>query len=179
MVCMYLRQARPRYLGMMQVLVDYVNGGGYRWESKVLTTTLSWSLVCLRSGPQWIEIEDVHKLEFCGIRTFVRHVNFIWFVFTFSDFCLLDLYNVTRIALAKSWWSITETGLKIKSFPSLIMVIGSVCLLISWLNREVLSIVLTVECGVDNMIWRHNPISFEHVSICCLFIWSWWFANVA
>lgn len=30
MVCMYLRQARPQYLGMMQVLVDYVSGGAYR-----------------------------------------------------------------------------------------------------------------------------------------------------
>jgi hypothetical protein len=76
-----LHQARTQEVGMIQVLANHVSGGAFRWESKVLTTTLSWSLVCLRSGPQWIETEDVHKLEFCGIRIFVRHVNFIWFVF--------------------------------------------------------------------------------------------------
>jgi hypothetical protein len=48
------------------------------------------------------------------------------------------------------------------------MVIGSACLLISYPDTYVVSIVFNPKCRVVIEIWRRSPISFEHVSLRCL-----------
>ena len=58
------------------------------------------------------------------------------------------------------------------TYPDLVMVIGSACLLIfftryigpNWFGRTYVS----SDCRVVINIWRYSPISFEHVSLRCL-----------
>ena len=49
----------------------------------------------------------------------------------------------------------------------LVMVIGSACLWISWLNTKVHLIVFIIDCRGVISIWRQSPISLEHVYLWC------------
>ena len=51
---------------------------------------------------------------------------------------------------------------------ALVMAFGSACLSVSWLDTWIPPIVFIVEWRVVICIWKHGPISFEHVSLWCL-----------
>ena len=89
-------------------------------------------------------------------------------VFMFSNLYQLDLHNKTRVALAH----LDKTSANLDwnhVSPHILRFIGSACLLISWMDTLILTIVFTIECReVINITW-HCPISFKHVSLWCLF----------
>ena len=77
----------------------------------------------------------------------------------FSNFYWLDPHNETCVGLANLLYSINKN----RTSPYLVEVIGNACLLIlSWII-EVLPIVLTIEYGVVDKIWRCRPIAMAFV----------------
>ena len=59
-----LRQVHLQEVRSTYILTYYVRGTVFGWESRVLTSTWSWSLACVWSGPYVsIEVDEVTKLH--------------------------------------------------------------------------------------------------------------------
>ena len=61
----------------------------------------------------------------------LRHVGVIWSNFHVSNFCQLDLHNKTHGCISKPTMKICKNHIVNWTSPDLVMVIKSVCLLIS------------------------------------------------
>ena len=70
---------------------------------------------------------------------------------------LIRLHNETWVALANLWWIINKNPTQNPTSFSLVIMIA--CLLISWLNAQVLSLVFHVECEIVNKPWSHHPLN--------------------
>ena len=94
---------------------------------------------------------------------FSMSLNFYW----------LNVHNKICVAISNLWWSNNNIGIKDWTSHDFGMLIGSWCLLISWPNKRVLLDIHTIECEAVNKSWRCNLVSFEHVSLWCLFFRHW------
>jgi hypothetical protein len=90
---------------------------------------------------------------------------------TFSNFYQLDSHNKTRVAFANLRYNTYKNWIENRTFPKLVMIIGSACLLISKL-KHMSSQLCSLLSGVVVDIWRRNQISFTHVCFVMFACWS-------
>jgi hypothetical protein len=121
-------------------------------------------------------LDDIHPLLLCAwMRSPERKRELgVWvlFVFIFHVLQLLPPIRFTQPNLCFVSNSIMKHIKKnrTESWTShaLVMAFGSACLSVSWLDTWIPPIVFIVEWRVVICIWKHGPISFEHVSLWCL-----------